>query len=44
MRETRETVQIHAYSYIQQSGCSVKSMNAKNPKKNHRFMGMRTGT
>ena len=33
----------HAYSYIQQSGCSVKSMNAKNTK-NHRFMIMRTGT
>ena len=39
MRETRETallhawVQIHAYSYIQQSGHSVKSMNAKNTKK-----------
>ena len=39
MRGTRETallhawVQIHAYSYIQQSGHSVKTMSAKNTKK-----------
>ncbi len=37
--ETRETallhawVQIHAYSYIQQTGRSVKTMNAKDTKK-----------
>ena len=34
---------LHAYSYIQQSGRSVKTMNAKNTK-NHRFMRMQTQT
>ena len=35
---------VHEYSNIQQSGRSVKTMNAKNTRKNHRFMRMRTQT